>query len=754
MIRLHTLFVMVALLSGLLNASHAQQSKAEAYGRAIQDVQRQLQKAEANERRKAIEQERLRQERLKTQEAEARRAEAQARAEAEQRRAAVPDKNTVQPPAATPQAAALSARHVGRLVLPIRTLKEALVSPFDTAPDLQFDGLVLVSPGDQWAAGLDEAGRLRVWSLDNLQVVEPGAGSGFTSLRFFGADAVLATSHDDKRLLLRLVPGQAPAPVQLPDDARVAYANAFATLPKVGEALLMTQPRSAKACSAVLAVDPTTGRVTQRMQVNVPASSCEARQRGTSLVAIASDDQHKRHWVLRDGEEIGSFQTAEPWWVDWKDEFFTVNTGSGTELRSVVSARPGCRLPADSILVPLGDRLVLMGFGQNRSMPGFYDASRCVLDARGAPGQRLAWLSPGHWALVDDAAGVVDVLEGEGPTVKRRLTVPRPAGVSNEVKYGVRYMVVASGPGRVAVVDLNAMPHQATLFDTPSGEVIGEVPAVAVSGSAWAVRNTDVDPDPAKLRWRSELWREQRLQDKIDGRRKLTELLTRDPYETTDAWRRRVDAANHRQFFGVELKNYDPDTGRYVTSFFDATLELRMPPDVARQLRGQTEATVLARLRIADAQHLELADPELFGPDNTRLAALLAPATGGCAADLAGLAPAMRPYRHPRLADLRVRILATRIDDTLDKAQAQGLAPNAALAATRQQQQTYAQEAQQLLDTADGRARGDLQRAVSDTLDLGYSCDTPQGQQVCRFLERAWQAKASLEVAKALACRI
>jgi hypothetical protein len=233
----------------------------------------------------------------------------------------------------------------------------------------------------------------------------------------------------------------------------------------------------------------------------------------------------------------------------------------------------------------------------------------------------------------------------------------------------------------------------------------------------------------------------------------LMSLLTRDAYETTDAWSKRVDDASLVQEIRVVLGVYDPDAGRYPEAQFNGTvLDLRLPPAAARQLRDEAEVGLQGRVRIFDASHIELVGPQLVKRDGSRLP-LTTPVTS-CVTDLANMGPSMRAYSHPRLADLRARILTTRIDDILDKALAQGFTPEAALAATRKQAEVYAQEAQQVVNDIEPNARNDLDRAVGDKLAVGYNCDGAGGGQVCLFLERAWQAKASREVAKALECRI
>src|SRR5262249_48658351 len=147
----------------------------------------------------------------------------------------------------------------------------------------------------------------------------------------------------------------------------------------------------------------------------------------------------------------------------------------------------------------VADKVLLQEFGQTSTTPpAFYDLARCSADWRGSVGQHLAFVSPGQWALVRNKTGEIDLLEGEGPTLKRRLRVtPSPKAESASEYHHQGFGVFGYSEGRIGVYEFGVKSARTTLFDA-NGALIGSVPGTLQGAGDWSVDNTDISTDPTK----------------------------------------------------------------------------------------------------------------------------------------------------------------------------------------------------------------------------------------------------------------
>lgn len=246
--------------------------------------------------------------------------------------------------------------------------------------------------------------------------------------------------------------------------------------------------------------------------------------------------------------------------------------------------------------------------------------------------------------------------------------------------------------------------------------------------------------------------------------------LKKDKYETVAEYRARTRTLSTPFEMDIQIKDYNAEAGHFVGEWRGLPIGIPVPASQARQLDGLSPLTVKGQLAPVDDDFVELRDASIQLPGGGSLpvtrkslpprattpaaatktqpanvpAASVTPQTpqaSNCTATLAHLAPQLRAYTDPLLADLRQSILNSQIQRETTQSALQSAA----------RAESSATEAARTAQATDGGGNS-IARADAGSLPLGWPCTGIHASAVCMYIASRWEALAYREIATRKAC--
>ncbi|MDH2236713.1 hypothetical protein N5K27_10425 [Pigmentiphaga sp. GD03639] len=378
--------------------------------------------------------------------------------------------------------------------------------------------------------------------------------------------------------------------------------------------------------------------------------------------------------------------------------------------------------------------------------------------------------------LHDEQTGKVDVMDPS--TWQRRITLQTLHRRSPQDRsFSGVFQELPGHPDQVLVTSYateSQIPAQ--LFDTKTGQLLRTLPPGRFQ--AGYIIQQDLLTGQS-FSWRSRLWR--LAYD--DGAGKATTAflaaLKKDKFETSAEYQKRLATLTMPHTMKVALRDYDADRGMFIGTWRNVQVSVPLPPAQARQFADAKEMSMTGDLRAIDEDYLELRNASVTTPGGqvVKLAlpdgpapkiqprpqavrqgegagpvagAAAARATAGaqggrCTGTMAHLAPQLRPYTTPMLADTRKEILEINVASTLAKVKAGG----GTAAMLREQADQFDRAARDAATTANQSDGGgnSIAKADGGTLPLNWPCEGIHSSAVCGYIIMRWQALVTRELA-------
>ncbi|GAA5786705.1 hypothetical protein [Chitiniphilus shinanonensis] len=310
------------------------------------------------------------------------------------------------------------------------------------------------------------------------------------------------------------------------------------------------------------------------------------------------------------------------------------------------------------------------------------------------------------------------------------------------------------------------------IFDLDNGTLARELPGGLNWNSSFSTRAEIVDGN-----WHTQGWPivlGARAEPAADPQQFLAGMK-KDKYESTADYRARVAKLTLPYQMDIQVKDYDADGGYFVGEWRDVPIGVPVPPAQARQLDGQTTLSLKGQLAVLDENFLMLRDASVMLPDGGTLplankaaapaaaaapkptlalakpplAAKGKPVAASCNGTLDYLAPQLRAYTSPELAEVRRTILGSNMGQMLAEARQQGATADTVQQLVEQAEQA-ASEAATTAEQSDGGGNS-IQRADNGTLPLQWPCEGIHASAVCVYVMHKWEALTYRELGKALA---
>ncbi|MEK7945477.1 hypothetical protein WKR98_12035 [Pigmentiphaga sp. YJ18] len=476
-------------------------------------------------------------------------------------------------------------------------------------------------------------------------------------------------------------------------------------------------------------------------------------------------DQYKR----LDYRWIGNTPYAYSEMGDWS------NPSHRLRVWDVAQGKMLCELPGHVFGIPYADKkgnLVMAQPAVRLSLPA------CSMVRVGNGNERLhSWGEQAY--LHDEQTGTVDVIDTS--TWQRRATLQTLHRKSpQDSSYSGAFQERPGHPDQVLVTSYATSSRiPAQLFDTKTGQLLRTLPAGRFQ--AGYIIQQDLLTGQS-YNWRTRLWRF--AYDDGAGKSAAVFLaaLKKDKFETSAEYQKRLAALTLPHTMKVALQDYDADRGMFIGTWRDVPVMVPLPPAQARQFADATAMSVTGELRVIDEDYLELRNASVTTPAGQALTLVLpdgpapkaqarpqaagardggsaqassgAPAArassgqgsgGRCTGTMAHLAPQLRPYTNPLLAEVRKEALQIDIASTLAKVKAGG--GNAEV--LRQQADQSDQAARDSATTANQSDGGgnSITRADNGTLPLNWPCEGIHSSAVCNYITMRWQALLTREIA-------
>lgn len=269
----------------------------------------------------------------------------------------------------------------------------------------------------------------------------------------------------------------------------------------------------------------------------------------------------------------------------------------------------------------------------------------------------------------------------------------------------------------------------------------------------------------------SQFWKVNLGQPRVDTTQTFLAALKKDKYETAAEYRARTRALSAPFEMDIQVKDYDAEAGHFVGEWRGVPIGIPLAASQARRLDGISPLTVKGQLAPVDEDFIELRDARILLPDGssqpvarkplapraaTPAAAAPSPAPkaaasatasaktqagSNCSGTLAHLAPKLRAYSDPLLAEVRQAILSAPVH----REAAAGARQQAALA------EASAADAARSAQQTDGGGNS-IARADAGTLPLNWPCEGIHASAVCMYIAHGWEALAYRELAANKAC--
>jgi len=318
----------------------------------------------------------------------------------------------------------------------------------------------------------------------------------------------------------------------------------------------------------------------------------------------------------------------------------------------------------------------------------------------------------------------------------------------------------------------------AQLFDTKTGQLLRTLPAGRFQ-SGFIIQQDLLTGQ--SYNWRTRLWRFAH-DDSGKPAAAFLAALKKDRFETSAEYQKRLATLTLPHAMKVALRDYDADRGMFIGSWRNVPVMVPLPPAQARQFADAKEMSVTGELRAIDEDYLELRNASVTTPAGQTVKLVLpdgpAPKAqprpqaagardggaaqagsgaaaarassgqgggGRCTGTMAHLAPQLRPYTNPLLAEVRKEALQMDVASTLAKVKAGG--GNAEV--LRQQAEQSDQAARDSATTANQSDGGgnSIARADNGTLPLNWPCEGIHSSAVCNYVMMRWQALLTREIA-------
>lgn len=267
----------------------------------------------------------------------------------------------------------------------------------------------------------------------------------------------------------------------------------------------------------------------------------------------------------------------------------------------------------------------------------------------------------------------------------------------------------------------------------------------------------------------SRFWKVSLGDTRPDTTQTFLAALKKDKYETAAEYRARTRALSAPFEMDVQVRDYNAEAGHFVGEWRGVPIGIPLPAVQARRLDGISPLTIKGQLAPVDEGFLELRDASIQLPDGGSLplprkplppragaTAADTPAAGvrtatspapkkqqatGCKSTLAHLAPQLRPYTDPLLAEVRQAIIGSPVQrEAADTAQQSAV-----------QAESSAAEAAQTARDTDGGGNS-IARVDAGNLPLNWSCEGIHASAVCMYIAHRWEALAYREIAASKGC--
>jgi len=432
-----------------------------------------------------------------------------------------------------------------------------------------------------------------------------------------------------------------------------------------------------------------------------------------------------------------------------------------------------CELPGQVTGIPYADKKGNIVTAQPPARVNLPDCSM----ARVSNGNErlLAWGANAY--LHDEQTGKVDVIETS--TWQRRATLQTLHRKSpQDSSFAGSFQELPGHPDLVLVTSYaTSSPIPAQLFDTKTGQLLRTLPAGRFQ--AGYIIQQDLLTGPS-YNWRTRLWRFAYDDDAGKPAAAFLAALKKDKFETSAEYQKRLATLALPHAMKVSLQDYDADRGMFIGTWRNVPVTVPLPPAQARQFADAKDMSVTGELRVIDEDYLELRNvsvttpagqavklvlpdgpaprvpprPQAAGPREGGAAqagagAATARASSGqggrCTGTMAHLAPQLRSYTNPLLAEVRKEALQTDVASTLAKVKAGG----GSAEVLRQQAGQADQAARDSATTANQSDGGgnSIAKADSGTLPLDWPCEGIHSSAVCNYIMMRWQALLTREIA-------
>lgn len=475
-------------------------------------------------------------------------------------------------------------------------------------------------------------------------------------------------------------------------------------------------------------------------------------------------DQYKR----LDYRWIGNTPYAYSEMGDWS------NPSHRLRIWDVAHGRMLCELPGHVAGIPYADK---RGNVLTAQPPVRVNLPDCSM-ARVSNGNErlLGWGENAY--LHDEQTGKVDVLDPS--TWQRRITLQTLHRQSPQDRsFSGVFQELPGHPDQVLVTSYateSRIPAQ--LFDTKTGQLLRTLPAGRFQ-SGFIIQQDLLTGQ--SYNWRTRLWRFAH-DDSGKPAAAFLAALKKDKFETSAEYQKRLATLTLPHAMKVALRDYDADRGMFIGSWRNVPVMVPLPPAQARQFADAKEMSVTGELRAIDEDYLELRNASVTTPAGQTVKLVLpdgpAPKAqprpqaagardggaaqagsgaaaarasrgqgggGRCTGTMAHLAPQLRPYTNPLLAEVRKEALQMDVASTLAKVKAGG--GNAEV--LRQQAEQSDQAARDSATTANQSDGGgnSIARADNGTLPLNWPCEGIHSSAVCNYVMMRWQALLTREIA-------
>jgi len=441
----------------------------------------------------------------------------------------------------------------------------------------------------------------------------------------------------------------------------------------------------------------------------------------------------------------------------------------------VTQGRMLCELPGHVTGIPYADKkgnIVMAQPAVRLTLPA------CSMVRVSNGNERLqAWGEQAY--LHDERTGTVHVIDTS--TWQRRATLQTLHRQSPQDRSFVGSFQELPGHPDLVLATSYATSSQipAQLFDTKTGQLLRTLPAGRFQ--AGYIVQQDLLTGQS-YNWRTRFWRFAYEDSAGKPAAAFLAALKKDKFETSAEYQKRLATLTLPHTMKVALQDYDADRGMFIGTWRNVPVMVPLPPALARQFADAKEMGVTGDLRVIDEDYLELRNasvttpagqavklvlpdgpapkaqprPQAAGPrDGSAAQASAGAATarapsgqgdgGRCAGTMAHLAPQLRPYTHPFLAEVRKEALQMDVASTLAKVKADG--GNAQV--LRQQAEQADQAARDSATTANQSDGGgnSIARADNGSLPLNWPCEGIHSSAVCNYIMMRWQALLTREIA-------